>query len=88
MKGKINAYIKGYVFFDVYGEIEVTQYVKVNKNTIEIVRFKSLDANFDFEDRTIAQEIITRAFVGTVINVKLIKEKSGFISICVLQVHE
>jgi len=87
MRGRINAFIKGYVFFTIDSRIEVTQYIKKGPKTIEIVRFTSIYSNFDYEDKTITEDIITRSFIGGVVSVKLIKEQSGFISICVLDIE-
>jgi len=87
MTGRISAFIKGYVFFDMDGEVDVTEYIKKGPKTIEIVRFASIYGNFDYEDRTAdTGDIITKSFRAMIVSVKLIKEKSGFVSICVLDI--
>ena len=83
-RGRIDARIVGYVYLEIAGRIEVTKYSEQADGVFRILGFQSIDANFEFEDRT--QEGTQEQFSALIISSRVIRTQSGDETHCVLEV--
>ena len=83
-KGRLKARIDGYVYLEIAGRIQINRYEAVG-DELRILGFQSIDANFEFDDRT--AEGVREKRSALIISSKVIRTGRGFETHCVLDIY-